>query len=218
MFETNSRQRVVEHGAVAFRHGVEPAREVGELADVIAGDALVAIGAVVMRGGVVRRADIQERVKEPRDVPAQQQRGDPRLVRLECRARRYRTSASCARGCLPADRSRAAFHGERDGGRRVAHARFVRLVLHRPCEIRFSTSRTLVRYSSSFALSPELTWRLSPSACSLRGPECSGSACCLGCRRDCRTQVTDRLPSAPARWRLCHEMCELYAIEKFVSW
>ena len=87
MFERNIRQRVVEHRAFALGHRVEPRGQVGELAEVETRDALVAVRQVVVRGAVVRVAHVEERIVERRQIAAQEQRGDARLVGLETPAR-----------------------------------------------------------------------------------------------------------------------------------
>ena len=68
---------------VALGHGVEAGGEVGELAAVVARHPLVGVGPVVVRGGVVRRPDVEERVEEAGDVAAEQERGEAGLVGLE---------------------------------------------------------------------------------------------------------------------------------------
>ena len=81
------------------------------------------------------------------------------------RGRRGRTSAACARGCPRAGRCRAGAWSGRGGPCRPARPSAASLAA-RVGTTRRSTSRTLVRYSSSLARSPELTRRPRPSASS----------------------------------------------------
>lgn len=74
---------VVEDRPVGLGHGFELGGEVGKLAHVVTGDSLVGVGSVVVRGRVMGRADVEERVKQAREVSAEQEGGDPRLVGLE---------------------------------------------------------------------------------------------------------------------------------------
>src|SRR6185436_14241518 len=51
---------MVEHGAFALPHRLETAREVSELAAIVTGNPLVGIGLIVVRGRMVRGANVQE--------------------------------------------------------------------------------------------------------------------------------------------------------------
>ena len=63
--------RVIKHGPFAFAHCLEASGEVGELAAIVARDPLVGRRLVVVRGRVVGRARVEERIKEPREIAAQ---------------------------------------------------------------------------------------------------------------------------------------------------
>ena len=61
---------VVEDRAVAFFHGVQLRRQVGVLLDMETRDALVSIGIVVVRGGMVALFYIEEAIIRERYVNA----------------------------------------------------------------------------------------------------------------------------------------------------
>ena len=119
---------------------------------------------------MVAPRDVEERIEEAREVAAEQQRGDARLVGLE----RQRDDVAHQPHVLADVFGQAVvgpLHREAAACRVSARSR-------RPCpcrsrmrSTRFSTSRTLVRYSSSLALSPALTCRLQVSAALLHAVE-----------------------------------------------
>ena len=160
MFDMNIRHELSSTVPSPSRHRVEPAGEVGELADVVARDALVGVGPVVVRGGVVGRADVEERVEQAGEVAAEQQRGDARLVGLE----RQGDDVAHQPHVLADVFGQAVVGPRHRDGRPAAVAWPARRPgpsSARMRSTRFSTSRTLVRYSSSLAWSAELTCRLS---------------------------------------------------------
>ena len=124
-----------------------------------------AVGLVVVRGRVVRRADVEERVEEPRDIAAEQERGDPRLVGLEAEgddvAHQPHVLADVFGQAVVGSLHRDGQAGPGPLARSSAFCLAARIGA-----ARFSTSRTLVRYSSSLARSPALTWRLRSAASS----------------------------------------------------
>ena len=63
--------RVVEHRAGTLGHGLQARGEIRELADVETSNPLVRLRRVAVRGGVMRFAHVEKRVKESRDVAAQ---------------------------------------------------------------------------------------------------------------------------------------------------
>jgi hypothetical protein len=75
--------RIVEHGAVAFRHGVQSTGQVRKLAAVVLRNPLPIVRSFVVRGRMVSVADVEERIEQPGNVAAKQKSGDPRFVRLK---------------------------------------------------------------------------------------------------------------------------------------
>ena len=112
------------------------------------------------------RAHVEERIEEAGEIAAQQQRGDARLVGLEGQrddvAHQPHVLADVFGQAVVGPRHRRA-----PAGRGRAPARRPGPSSARVRSTRFSTSRTLVRYSSSLARSARLTCRLSAAACSL---------------------------------------------------
>ena len=157
---------VVQHRAVALRHRVQLRARYASWLDVVARHR-------VRRRRTGRRArrrggprlHVEERIEQAGDVAAEQQRGDARLVGLE----RQRDDVAHQPHVLadvfgqavvgPLHRDERAVPVAWRGPRPVS-------LLGRMRSTRFSTSRTLVRYSSSLARSAELTCRLRPAALS----------------------------------------------------
>ena len=83
MLERNSKARVVEHGLLSLGHRRQPAGRVGELADVVMRHALVGFRLVVVRGRMMSRSHVEERIKQTGKVAAQEQGGDTGLIGLE---------------------------------------------------------------------------------------------------------------------------------------
>ncbi len=181
-------------------HRGEPAGEVGELADVVPRYALVGVGLVAVRGRMVRRADVEERIEQSREVAAKQQRGDPRLVGLE---RQGDDVAHQPHVLADIFGQAVVGPGHRDGGAPAVLGPVVGPVLHRagafdPLLHLADAGEILVQLGPiGVADLTARARRRDPS----RGPGCSASACSPGCRRGCRTPATDRPPSAPARAR-----------------
>ncbi len=74
---------VIENSSFTFRHRIQLRGEVGKLAAVIAGDAFVGVGFIIVGGWMVGGTDIQERIEEPRKITAKKKRGDAGFVGLE---------------------------------------------------------------------------------------------------------------------------------------
>ena len=71
----------------ALGHRRQAAGEIGELADVIPRDSLIRVRLVVVRGGMMSRPYVEERIKQPRKVAAQAARWRPWSCRSETPAR-----------------------------------------------------------------------------------------------------------------------------------
>ena len=83
MLERKSKAGVIEHRVLALGHRRQAAGEIGELADVISRHSLIRFRLVVVRGRMMSRPHVEERIKQPGEVAAQQQGGDPGLVGLK---------------------------------------------------------------------------------------------------------------------------------------
>ena len=201
MLEVNSRQELSRTVPFAFGHGVEAAGEVGELADIVAGDLFVG-----------RRTDRRAR---PGGAPSRRRGTDKRDRRCRGRAAAWR-SGSCRSGSqrddvahqphVLADVLGQAVVGPRASSRRAGRGRLAR------SSALFLAARIGVDALLDLAHAGEILVELGPVVRADLAAQVGGLArdavedalialCCPGCRTGCRTPARDRPPSAPARSR-----------------
>src|SRR5688572_1093085 len=205
--------RVVEHRALALRHRLQPAGEVRELPGVVAVHEGELIGLVLVRQQVVSFAHGEERVEHPGDVAARQQLGAGRFVVWKASARMSAIRRMCSRMS-----SGSPFSGRlMTSGSPWRAAWPACSAARRTLSMRRSSSRTLVKYSSSFARSETLAFVLRSAACAITRSRM------LRLRSEPRfsnseSNASDGYTSiGTGDVGLVHEMWEPYAIEKFVS-
>src|SRR5262249_53064880 len=129
---------------------------------------------IIMRRRMMGRTNVEERIEEPGEIAAEKERGDARLVGLERKrddvAHEPHVLADILREAVLGTRHFRIGRHARPGLRRLAvsacRVDWAGRATCRVCSTRFSTSRTLVRYSSSLALSALLTCRWSAAVCS----------------------------------------------------